>query len=114
MTVNKREVLKRTLLEERAFGYCEAKKFWPHDCEGGLDLHEVILKRNDAPKGKQEYIFDARNCVLVCHRLHMEEGQTEQFNIAAVAYLHRFYPHDVMQEYLHAAPFKVKPPQFSP
>jgi len=106
--VTKREALKRARLEGRALGYCEAKKFWAHRCEGGLDLHEVLLKRNDMPLKKQEYLADPRNCVLICHKVHMEEGQTTAFNEAAVGYLHRFFLHGNMQRFLDEAPLKVK------
>ena len=108
--MTKRSDLKSGLERGRSLGLCEARKFWPHRCEGGLDLHECLYLRNDVPPRKQDYLWDKHNCVLICHRVHMEAGQREDFNAAAVGYLIGKYSRANMQDYTLLAPFKVITP----
>ena len=105
--MNAREKLKHNLLITRQ-GMCEAQYISPHACEGGLGMHEVLYKRNDVPKRQQDYLWEERNCVLLCHWAHMEWGQETDFNRRLALRLLARYGHEAMREYLMMAPFKVK------
>jgi len=105
--VNPREKLKHNLLITRQ-GMCEAQYISPHACEGGLGMYEVLYKRNDVPKRQQDYLWEERNCVLLCHKAHTEWGQETDFNRRLALRLLARYGQEAMREYLMMAPFKVK------
>jgi hypothetical protein len=107
--VNKREALKRKLLEERGY-LCEVLPYLPHECQGAQDMHEVIYNRNDVrglEPAKRDYIVDTRNCVLVCHEHHVAEGRTEAYTRACVQALVDRHGLDEMRTYVFLAPFKT-------
>lgn len=106
--MTKRQLLKLWLLENRCPD-CEARRFWPHVCEPGTaDMHEVIYPRHGVPLHLQDYLWDKRNCILVCHHLHIPEGQTKSFNAKAIEYLAGIYGWPALVEYAARAPFIVK------
>ena len=110
--MNKREILKIRLLEERGYA-CEVLPYLPHDCQGAQDMHEAIYSRNDVrglEADKRNYIHDARNVVLVCHQHHIDEGRTEAYTRACVQALVARYGLDAIRNYIFTAPFKVKTP----
>ena len=108
ITTTKRQDLKERLLRERPF--CGARKFRPHECAGGLDMHEALYKRNDVPPELQGYLWDERNCVLICNWSHMQWGQRHDFNEVMADTLVEWYGRPAIEDYLFLAPFKIKTP----
>lgn len=78
--MNPRERLKWRLLVERNYT-CDALEFWPHACEGGLEMDERLFSRAHAMKSKklQAYINDERNCTLLCSKAHRHLQHSRDF-----------------------------------
>ena len=74
------------------------------------DMHEALVKRSDVqgwPDEKKILIFCEENCVILCHRCHMEYGQTSHMTEWFVDYRER-QGYD-LKAWLRTLPFVVTP-----
>lgn len=102
------EKLKLFLVDERG-AICQARAFWPHDCQGGLEAHHALFDRQRARGNKRlrEYADNPMNLVLVCHLAHDRLGHSKRFRAWWKQEAARLYGEDSVQAYLDAWPGKV-------
>jgi len=76
------------------------------------DMHEGLIKKGDVqgwPEEDRNLINHPINCVVLCHRCHMSEGQTTQMTVWFVEYkLSMGWRVEDMLQWIDELPFKVQ------
>ncbi|KKN11576.1 hypothetical protein LCGC14_1025260 [marine sediment metagenome] len=104
--MNKREQLKRDLIEDRKVyqNGCEGQAFKEHECTQIFHLNEILFTRNHfrhlTPK-KKEYFWDELNCAIHCSCFHEQYGHSKDYR-AFWKETHN------MEEYVRNAPLVIK------
>jgi hypothetical protein len=106
--MNPREALKIELLWQR-HAFCEGQRAIPHDCRGGLELHEALLKRNDAvSRAEKAYLVNEINVALLCSQFHQKYGQATWLSRFLAERQVARYGREAVEGYLDGFPGKVK------
>lgn len=110
MARSARELLKEELVRDRGHR-CELRPGFPHHCEGGLEMHEIIYTREivrmialSKQLGLIAYITDPRNCVLLCSGAHQKLGRSKAARSWLVAQQVARYGRPAMEDYVRRLP----------
>ena len=105
--MNPWETLKRDVLEAR-LALCETKRAFPHHCQGGFELHHIMITRNHTTGNPpaQRYAMHDINVALLCSRAHGLMGRDPAVRAWLVQRAVSRHGEWAVREYLAQAPLK--------
>lgn len=102
--------LKAKVVQARTYRCELSTETFPHEHEGGLELHHLLLTRNDVQKSElaRRYATHEYNVVLLCSRAHMGMARMRAVRAWLIDLQVERYGRAVLDLYLLRSPLKVK------